>query len=287
MVPLAGLAGDAFDAFYYGHCCGQPYVRNARWLEFFGGIAARITTDMQPSRVLDAGCAKGFLVETLRDRGIEAYGIDISDHAIAEVHPPIQPFCRVGSITGDLGGDYDLIVSIEVVEHMPARDAELAIANICAHTADVLFSSSPHDYREPTHVNVQPPEHWAELFARHGFYRDVDYDASYVVPWAVRFRKRAEPTHRLVREYERRYWALLHAATDARAYSTDLQQTFAATEAERDALRAETDTLRRERDRLAVESAQHRETIHHMERSVFWRLRLQWLRVKNMVWKGR
>jgi SAM-dependent methyltransferase len=279
--------GGAFDAFYYGHCCGQPYVRNEQWLGFFGGIADRIAADMAPRRVLDAGCALGFLVETLRDRGVEAYGIDLSTYAIEQVHPPVQPFCRVGSITEDLGGDYDLIVSIEVAEHMPTRAAEEAIANICAHTTDVLFSSSPVDYREPTHVNVHPPEYWAEQFARHGFYRDVDYDATYILPWAARFRKRSEPMHRLVHDYERRYWELLHAATDARNYAADLQKNFAAVQVERDALKTERVALRREHELVTTQADQQRDTIANMERSAFWRLRLQWLRIRKLLSFGR
>lgn len=273
------MEGGAFDAFYYGHCCGQPYVRNEQWLRFFGGIADRIAADLAPARVLDAGCAMGFLVETLRERGVDARGIDLSEYAIDHVHPPVRPFCRVGSITDDLGGDYDLIVSIEVAEHMPTRSAEAAIANICAHTSDVLFSSSPIDYREPTHVNVHPPEYWAEQFARHGFYRDVDYDATYILPWAARFRKRSEPMHRLVHGYERRYWELAHAASDARSYATELQKTFATVEAERD-------RLRREHAELTTEAARHRDTIFHMERSAFWRLRMRWLRLKGFFTRG-
>lgn len=27
-----------------------------------------------------------------------------------------------------------------------------------------------------SHINVQPPEYWAQLFARQGFFRDVDFD---------------------------------------------------------------------------------------------------------------
>ena len=70
----------------------------------------------------------------------------------------------------------------------------------------MLFSSSPFDHQETSHVNVQPAEYWAELFARHGFYRDVDYDASFVTPWAVRFRRSSEPLARIVRNFERRFW---------------------------------------------------------------------------------
>ncbi len=290
----SGNGGSAFDAFYYEHCCGMPYARNEAWLGIFGGIAARIAADMAPRRVLDAGCAMGFLVEGLRDRGIDAWGIDVSAHAIAQVHESVRPYCRTASVTDELGGDFDLIVSIEVVEHMPIREAEAAIANICAHTTDVLFSSSPLDYREPTHVNVHPPEYWAGQFARHEFYRDVDYDASFVVPWAVRFRKRREPMHRLVVDYERRYWELLRQALDTRQYSSDTQKKLAEAEAELRTLRADYSPVREERDRLleerdvmraaleraeqarvlnGVKLAEALDTIAHMETSVFWKLR--------------
>ena len=301
------IPADSFDAYYYQHCCGQPYVRNDVWLGFFGQIAERIVADIAPARVLDAGCALGFLVETLRDRGVDAWGIDISPFAIAQVHDPIKPYCRVGSVAGDLGGPWDLIVSIEVAEHLPIREAEAAIANMCAQTADVMFSSSPVDHREPTHLNVHQPEYWAEQFARHGFYRDVDYDATYIVPWAARFRKRQEPVHRLVRDYERRYWALLSAATDARNYSADIQKTLAAMEperdalrverdvltaardtitAQRDALRTECDDLRSSHDRVAARLNETLNTIGHMERSRFWRLRVAWVRLRRLFSPG-
>ena len=192
-----------FDACYYAKSCGRPYKRDAEWLAFFGGIAERIAADIGPTRVLDAGCALGLLVETLRDRGVDASGIDISPFAIEQVHPPVKPFCRQRSVTEPFTERYDLIVSIEVLEHMSSREAEAAIANFCAHTDDILFSSSPFDFKEATHGNVQPPEYWASHFARHGFYRDVDFDASFITTWAVRYRKRADPAYRVAADYER------------------------------------------------------------------------------------
>ena len=94
----------------------------------------------------------------------------------------------------------DLITCIEVVEHMPELEAQKAIANFCQHSDDILFSSTPFDYREATHFNVHPPEYWAELFARQGFLRDVDFEATFLTPWAVRFRRTQPPLPRLVRE---------------------------------------------------------------------------------------
>jgi len=165
----------------------------------------------------------GFLVEELRRRGVECYGVDISEYAIARVHPDVRPFCWVGSITEPFPQRYDLIVCIEIVEHMPAAEAEKAIANLCQHTDDILFSSTPFDYKELTHFNVQPPEYWAELFARQGFFRDVDFDASFIVPWAVRFRRKTEPLPRLVREYERRFWLLWKENVDLRELGREVR----------------------------------------------------------------
>ena len=138
--PVGPPIGDQnFDEFYYGNCCGRTYRRDAEWMTFFGGIANRIVADLQPARVLDAGCALGLLVEALRERGVETWGLDLSTYAIEHVHASVKPFCRRGSITDPLAERYDLIVCIEVVEHMPARDAERA-SRTCAHTPKACCS---------------------------------------------------------------------------------------------------------------------------------------------------
>jgi len=280
-----------FGEFYYRNCCGQPYERNDAWLTFFGRVADRIVADIAPKTVLDAGCAIGLLVETLRARGVEADGLDLSTWAIAHASDQAKPFVREASITEPFGRTYDLIVCIEVLEHMPPDAAEQAIANFAAHTNDVLFSSTPFDYKEPTHVNVRMPEDWAESFARHGLYRDVDFDASFVTKWAVRFTKRAVPPHRLVRDYERRFWQLRAAEQDARAFSMETQDKLAAVEHERDRLapfEPEVRELRLMRGDLTADANEARQklagalsTIRAMESSVFWKARRMLNRILN------
>jgi 2-polyprenyl-3-methyl-5-hydroxy-6-metoxy-1,4-benzoquinol methylase len=146
---------SVFDAYYYQHGCGAPYIRNETWLAFFQAIADRIIADIQPKSVLDAGCALGFLVEGFRNRGVEAWGVDISEYAIASVHESIRRFCRVGSVIEPFERKYDLIVTIEVAEHMQPLLSKQMIANLCAHTDDIIFTSTPFDYKETTHFNVQ------------------------------------------------------------------------------------------------------------------------------------
>lgn len=196
--------GSLFNAEYYAHCCGEPYQRNDIWMTFFGSVADHIKDRIQPGCVLDAGCAMGFLVESLRVRGIQAWGVDISEYAIQNVHPDFRSYCQVGSILDPFPRRrYDLIVSIEVLEHLHPQHAKPAIANLCRHTDDILFSSTPDDNKEATHFNVQPPEYWTALFAISGFFPCEDFDASFITPWAVRFVRRKSLISQILRKYLR------------------------------------------------------------------------------------
>ena len=79
------LAGE-YDADYYASHLGAPYRRgDGVWEDFFAGIADAIVAGTAPRTVLDAGCGIGFLVEELRKRDVDAYGIDISEYAISQV----------------------------------------------------------------------------------------------------------------------------------------------------------------------------------------------------------
>jgi O-antigen biosynthesis protein len=187
-------AGDVYDEAYYRSGCGPvPYERTDFWLRFFAGIAEEIARSLKPRTVFDAGCAKGFLVEALWGRGIEACGVDISSYAISTVRKDMQPFCRVGSLTDPIGGPFDLITCIEVLEHMPADEARIAIRNMTSATDAILFSSNPNDFDEPTHVNVRPVISWLRLFAEFNFQPDVLFDAGFLAPHAMLLRRRDEP----------------------------------------------------------------------------------------------
>jgi SAM-dependent methyltransferase len=207
---------NLFDAYYFDHGCGTPYGQRQDWLVKYGRIADFIMRDIQPKTMLDAGCAYGYMIEVMRQRGVECWGIDISEHAIQNVHPDARPYCRVASVLDPLPQKYELITCIEIVEHMPPGQGEQAVVNLCQYSDDILFCSSPFDFKEATHLNVQPIEYWAEQFAAQGFYRDVDFDASAIVAWAARYRRTREPSHRVVRQYERKFWQLLKENRDVR-----------------------------------------------------------------------
>ena len=212
-------------AYYLNYWGGSgPYERNDHWLKFFGDVADGIVRDFHPISVLDAGCAMGFLVEALRKRGVTASGVDISDYAISQVDDSVAPYCRVASLTDPLEERYDLITCIEVLEHLPPSETDKALANLCTATDRLLISSTPGDYGEPTHLNVQPPEMWSAKLAQEGFIRDVEHDLSYISPWAALYTRQDEPLSETVRRYDRAWWRLRREVDEVRASLLQAQE---------------------------------------------------------------
>lgn len=248
-----------FDSYYFAHGCGEPYQRNDTWLGLFRWFAERIEQDLQPQNVLDAGCAFGLLVECLRERGVDAWGIDISEFALRNVPEAMRPYCSLGSVTeplqveGFTGTRFDLIVCIEVLEHLAPEESEKAVRNLCQYTDRVLFSSSPFDYKEPTHFNVKLPEYWADLFARQGFYRDIDFDASFISPWAACYQRKSLSINRLVHDYERKFWLLWKENVDLRQANQEMRQKLSGQENKLEQLNQELSRLT-EQVRLIVSS---------------------------------
>lgn len=162
-----------------------------RWNDDPDRTARRVVTDLQPESVLDASSGLGVLVEKLHELDVDARELDPSR-----------------SLTDPLDRKYDLVLCIEVLEHVPALDAEGVIENLCAGTDRILFSSSPSDFAEPTNVNVQPAEVWSAHFARQGFVRNLDFDASFITPWAALYERSHALLPDVVRTYDRAWWRL-------------------------------------------------------------------------------
>jgi SAM-dependent methyltransferase len=212
-----------YGHWYFESACGLPYHDNDHWRSFFGGVADSIVRLLGPGTVLDAGCAKGFLVAALRERGVVASGFDLSEVAIADTSAAARPYVRTGSLLDPIEGRFDLVTCIEVIEHLDPADAPTAVANLCAASDRVLLSSTPHDLHEATHVNVQPPERWSQLFAAHGFFRDFHHDAGYIAPWASLYRRGEPSVTDLVLDYDRAWWRLRAETVEQRRALLELQ----------------------------------------------------------------
>jgi glycosyltransferase involved in cell wall biosynthesis len=83
----------------------------------------------QPSRVLDLGCSDGALAMELRTHGHTVTGIDVEEHP--GVRDRVDTFVSAdleGGVPEVVGGDYDVIIAADVLEHV--RDPEQLLEDL-------------------------------------------------------------------------------------------------------------------------------------------------------------
>lgn len=160
--------GTGSKSNYTGYTHIKEFIQRAHFIQ----------KKFSPKTVLVLGCAKGYLVEDLRKLGIEALGIDISSYAINHSPKVIRKFLTIGNIRNlPYSGKFDVIVSHDVLEHIPEEDVEKVIENIhrvCRQYTLHGFEFEKDD-RDLSHVNIQKPEYWIEKFTQDNLFQFVEF----------------------------------------------------------------------------------------------------------------
>jgi len=120
---------------------------------------------------IDIGCGVGTWLNVLRERGIaDILGIDGEWVDTDELVIPSESFIR-HDLTTDLrlSRRYDLVISLEVAEHLSPQRAEPFVAQLTDLGDFVLFSAAIPGQGGVNHVNEQWPEYWIGLFQQRGY----------------------------------------------------------------------------------------------------------------------
>jgi magnesium-protoporphyrin O-methyltransferase len=106
--------------------------------------------DLSGRRILDAGCGTGALAVEAARRGAEVVGIDVSPQliSIACERAPPEVRGRVQFLSGDMLdaqlGDFDHVVSMDVLIHYRTEQIAAAIAGLAARTRhSIVFTFAP------------------------------------------------------------------------------------------------------------------------------------------------
>lgn len=95
---------------------------------------------------LDVGCATGFVVEALRELGLDARGVDVSRWAVE--HPALGAAGHIGY--GNLlerlpfpDGAFDVVTAFETLEHLPPDSVPRALAELRRVTSAYVVATIP------------------------------------------------------------------------------------------------------------------------------------------------
>ena len=122
------------DYYENGLAKGLSCYENYRWIpELTYPMAHAICSSLKikkNDKVLEYGCAHGFLVKALNDFKIDAYGVDISSYALSKVDIGIKKktsLLKDNNIKNSLKKmkvkfKFDHIISKDVFEHIEPKD---------------------------------------------------------------------------------------------------------------------------------------------------------------------
>jgi hypothetical protein len=140
-------------------------------------LVPRLVELLQPASVIDIGCANGLWLEAFGRAGVgRLRGVDgpwVPKDALRvraeQLHTLDLAKCPLPYRLGEPGERFDLLVSFELLEHLPAVRAESLVDAMCA-MADALLVSAAVPHQGGTgHVNERWPDHWVERFRARGF----------------------------------------------------------------------------------------------------------------------
>jgi 2-polyprenyl-3-methyl-5-hydroxy-6-metoxy-1,4-benzoquinol methylase len=136
-----------------------------------------------PESVVDVGCGEGWWGYEIHDLcDCDVLGID-GDY----VRDPVIPF-RAADLHEPLNlPPYDLVVCLEVAEHLNPERAESFVKDLCV-APTILFSAAIPGQGGNDHRNEQWQSYWAGLFEANGYYvhgglRAAIWTDERVEPW--------------------------------------------------------------------------------------------------------
>ncbi len=142
-------------------------------LESSSDLVSFLYDTFRPSSVLDVGCGLGNFLYGFKKLGVmEVKGVDgpwvkrekrllyIEDEEFL-VHDLQLPL--------ELNKKYDLVISLEVGEHLSESAAKTHVQNLISAGNIIVFSAAVPFQGGQNHINEQWPSYWENIFAKYDF----------------------------------------------------------------------------------------------------------------------
>lgn len=149
-------------------------------------IAASIIERLNPRFVIDVGCGSGPLLASLAARGVRTLGLEGSAAGLAGARRRYVEVRQTDLARPFTVEPCDVVVSLEVAEHLPARTADAFVASLAAAAPHIVFSAATPGQGGRGHINEQPHEYWIAKFNSRGFALDAATTENVRAEWRQR-----------------------------------------------------------------------------------------------------
>ncbi|OGS43989.1 MAG: hypothetical protein A2539_07635 [Elusimicrobia bacterium RIFOXYD2_FULL_34_15] len=141
----------------------------------------------QGDKVLEVGCAKGYMLVEFYKLGLQVRGIDYSDYAVKNAHPDIRNFTKKGDISSIPFPDkeFDFVFGKEILPHVPEDKIKISIKECMRVSKGPIFfeiqtgnTGKELEYMvqwDRTHKILKPVSWWNSLFKELDYKGDFHY----------------------------------------------------------------------------------------------------------------
>lgn len=210
-VPLEEYGEQYFQNYNYAD---RPMGRfSMYWFarRYYAALVRRYTPKPY-GQLLEMGSGLGHLLGLLQD-DFECIGIDLDEYPVAQTQLNAPRAKAILQSADDLSifedGQFSAVVALHLVEHLPNPEHTIQeVHRILGENGLFLFATPHPDYslrrfkdratdaigKDPTHINVHPPEQWATWLKAHDFrllrhFGDGLWDVPYLplIPQGLQF----------------------------------------------------------------------------------------------------
>ena len=156
---------------------------------YFTLVAQMLVERFHPQSALDIMCGWGNLVSAFRREGVEAYGVDISEWAIAHTSETVRGRLRVVDCERDVlpfpDDSFDLVTCNDGMEHLHTPEHIILEIKRVLKPGGVMFAAIPTPpfesklwqivSKNKTHVSLHSKSTWIKIFEKQGFEYTGDF----------------------------------------------------------------------------------------------------------------
>ena len=162
------------------------YKYDGRWIPVAKKIIEKYNLNSN-SKVLDIGCAKGFLLNDLKKlcKGIKVYGLEVSEYAISKAPKTVKDDINIGNATNLPFEDnfFDCTLCINVIHNLNLNNCKKAIREIIRVTKNnnsfIQVDAYTNEKEKEifldwvlTALTFGKPDFWLKLFKELNYYGD-------------------------------------------------------------------------------------------------------------------